>query len=270
MRRPRSVRKLSNAEPVRPEAVAPPGELLGDFLLRGDHRAADHVAVAVDVLGGRMHHDVGAERDGLLPARRQEGVVGHHQRADGMRALRDVGDIGDAQQRIAGRFDPHQRGGLRQRGVDRGRIAEVDEFHRELAALLPGGEQAERAAITIVRRDDARAHRQQVADQRDRAHARTRDDGARAAFEIRQRVGQQVARRIARAAVVVLALVAEAAKGIGGRQMQRRHHGAGHVAVFEAGAHRAGVLGSTMSSLGRFLDCRSRRWRRSARAAGSP
>ena len=115
--------------------------------------------------------------------------------------------------------------------VDRGRIAEIDELHRELAALLPGREQAERAAVAVVRRDDARADRQQVTDQRDRAHAGAGDDGARAAFEIGERLGQQVARRIARAAVVVLALVAEAAKRVGGRKMQRRHHRAGHIAV---------------------------------------
>ena len=140
------------------------------------------------------------------------------------------------------------RGRLRQRRVDRRRIAEVDEIHLELAALVPGREQPERAAITIMRRDDARARRQQVTDQRDRAHAGARDHRAGAAFEIRQRLGQQVARRIARAAVVVLALVAEAAEGIGGRQMQRRHHGPGHVAVFEARAHGAGVLGQIRHS----------------------
>ena len=54
------------------------------------------------------------------------------------------------------------RRGFRQRRGDRRRIAEVDELHRELATLLPGGEQAERAAITVVRHDDARAHRQQM------------------------------------------------------------------------------------------------------------
>jgi len=38
------------------------------------------------------------------------------------------------------------------------------------------------------------------------------------------------------------ALVTETAKRIGGRQMQRRHHRPGHVAVLEARAHGAGVL----------------------------
>ena len=152
-------------------------------------------------------------------------------------------------------------------------IAEIDELHGELAALLPRREQPERAAVAVVRRDDARADRQHVADQRDGAHAGSRDDGARAAFEIGERIGQQVARRIARAAVVVLALVAEAAEGVGRREVQRRHHGAGHVAILEAGAYGAGVCvrGAVNEVVtGQFLDCRSVRWRRSARDAGSP
>ena len=63
-----------------------------------------------------------------------------------------------------------------------------------------------------MRRDDARADRQQVADQRDRGHARAGDDRARAALEIGERRAEQVARRIAGARVVVRALLAEAPK----------------------------------------------------------
>ncbi len=36
------------------------------------------VAVAVEKLGRRVHHDVGAKLDGLLKIRRHEGVVDHH------------------------------------------------------------------------------------------------------------------------------------------------------------------------------------------------
>jgi hypothetical protein len=92
-----------------------------------------------------------------------------------------------------------------------------------------------------VRRDHTRADRQQMPDQRDRAHARTGDDRARTAFEIGQRLGEQVTRRIARTAVVVLALVAKAAEGVSRGEMQRRYHRARHVTIFEAGANCAGV-----------------------------
>ncbi len=246
-RRTCSVRKPAQREIAvestsrEPEAVAPPRELLGHFLLRGDYRAADHIAVAIDVLRGRVHDDIGTQFDRPLPAGRQEGVVGDHQRANRVPALRDVGDIGDAQQRIAGRFDPDQRRGLRQCGGDRGRIAEVDELHGELTALLPRRQQTERAAITVVRRDDTCAHGQDMPHERDGAHARPRDDSPGSAFEIIQRIGEQIARWISRTAVVVLALLAKGAKGIGGREMQRRHHRASHIAIFEAGAYRAGI-----------------------------
>ena len=84
-----------------------------------------------------------------------------------------------------------QRRGLRQRGVDRGGIAEVARNRPSSSPrLLPRREQTERAAVAIVRRDDARAHGQQVPDQRDGAHAGARDDGAGAAFEIGERFGR--------------------------------------------------------------------------------
>ena len=43
-------------------------------------RAGDHVAVAADVLGQRVDHEVGAERQRLLPERAEEGVVDDHRR----------------------------------------------------------------------------------------------------------------------------------------------------------------------------------------------
>ena len=121
VRTPRSVMKLSNGAPVTPRRsptrrdsrAAPRG---------GDDRAADHVAVAVQVLGGRMHDEVRAERQRLLPERREEGVVDHHQRAGRVRGLgdraismiRSSGLLGvSIQTRLpAWRRAPSQRGGI--------------------------------------------------------------------------------------------------------------------------------------------------------------
>src|SRR5213082_422635 len=52
----------------QPEAIRPPGELLVQRALARHHRAADHVAVAVQVLGGRMHYEVCPKRERLLQA----------------------------------------------------------------------------------------------------------------------------------------------------------------------------------------------------------
>ena len=68
VRRPRSVRKLSNGEPVRPSAFAHQVSCSCSLRVARDDRAADDVAVAVDVLGRRMHDHVGAELDRLSAA----------------------------------------------------------------------------------------------------------------------------------------------------------------------------------------------------------
>ena len=241
VRRPRSVRKLSNAPPVRPRQLAhQPSCSCSSFV-------AAMTAPPTTSLWPLMYlvvectHDVGAQLERLLPGRRQEGVVHHDQRALAFAPFCDqCGDVGDAQQRIAGRFDPQHVGLLCQRRIQRGCIGEAHEIHLQLIALVPGGEQPEGAAVAVVRRDDARALRQQVPHQRDGAHAGAGDDAARAALEVRQRIAQQVARGIAGARIVVGALVAVAAEGIGGRQVNRRHDRTGDIVGLEAGAHRRG------------------------------
>ena len=57
------------------------------FGLRSDEHAAQPVRVAVEVLGGRVHHDIGAQRQRALQRRRQEGVVHAHFRAARVRNL---------------------------------------------------------------------------------------------------------------------------------------------------------------------------------------
>ena len=51
---------------------------LVDPLRAAEHRAAEHPALAVDVLGAGIHHHVGAELQRLLQQRRGEHVVHHH------------------------------------------------------------------------------------------------------------------------------------------------------------------------------------------------
>jgi hypothetical protein len=82
-------------------------ELLSQFGVAGDQRTADHVGVPAEVLGRRVHHDVGTERDGLLQVRRGEGVVDDQQGAGLVRDAGQPGDVGDVQQRVRGRLAPH-------------------------------------------------------------------------------------------------------------------------------------------------------------------
>ncbi len=133
------------------EAVRPPGETLDDGRVFRDDRAADDVAVAVDVLRRRMHDDVGAERERPLQHRRQERVVDDAARADRVRGLRDVADVGDAQQRVRWRLDPDDIWFLRECFGELRRIGQVGEDHAEAAFPRPRIEQAPGAAVAIVR-----------------------------------------------------------------------------------------------------------------------
>ena len=124
VRTPRSVRKLSNGAPVTPMAFAHQAQAVVQLRRCRDDRAADHVAVAVQVLGGRMHDQVGAERERLLPERRQKGVVRRHQRAGRVRRIGHRANVDHPQQRIARRLDPDAARGLAARAASqRGRVA---------------------------------------------------------------------------------------------------------------------------------------------------
>jgi hypothetical protein len=134
VRTPRSVMKLSNGAPVTPMAFAhqasaraAPG--------RGDHGAADDIAVAVQILGGGVHHQVRAERERLLPERREKRVVDHrparrphapHRRWRGCRRPRSSGLLG---------VSIHTSFGPRERALQRGGIALIDEVDHEIALL---------------------------------------------------------------------------------------------------------------------------------------
>ena len=210
------------------------------FAAARDHRPAHHVAVAVDVLGGRVHDDVGAQLERLLPGRRQEGIVDHGEGSSPVGQRGDRADVGNTQQRIARCFDPHQRCRLRQRSAQRRCIAVIDELHLELTATLPLAKKPVAAAVTVVRRHDARADLEQVTNQADRCHARTGDDSAGSGLEIGQRNAQQVAGGIGGARIIVGALLTVAMEGVGRAQVDRRHHGAGVWIAHQPGAHRTG------------------------------
>src|SRR5690606_34512644 len=73
-----------------------------------DHRAADEVAVAAEVLCGAVHDKIGAELEGLLQVGRGEGVV-HGDQAAGAVALGGDGrDVGQVEQRVCGRLEPDE------------------------------------------------------------------------------------------------------------------------------------------------------------------
>jgi hypothetical protein len=210
--------------PGEPEAVRPPRELLAQRRVLGDDRAPDDVAVAVQVLRRRVHDEVGSESQRLLEHRREEGVVDDDERPGRAGAVRDPRDVDEAQERVARRLDPHEARlggqGLRQGG----RVVLVDEPHADPGLALVGVQQPERAAVAVVRGQDEIARLEQVQDERDRGHPRRGDDRSRAALEVGQGSGQQIARRVRRPRVVVGSLQAEPFEGVVRREVQGRHH----------------------------------------------
>src|SRR5690625_2419951 len=69
-------------------------------------RACENVAMAIQVLGCRMHDDVGPEGQGARQDRRCDRVVDCEMRADLMRQRCDCRQVDDVPKRIARRLDP--------------------------------------------------------------------------------------------------------------------------------------------------------------------
>jgi hypothetical protein len=89
----------------------------------------------------------------LLKRRRQESVVDDHERAGRARTLSDDANVGDAQQRIARRFDPHETRPPRGDQIERGWSGEIGKHDLEVATFRQPSQQALRAAVAIMRCD---------------------------------------------------------------------------------------------------------------------
>ena len=68
-------------------------QLLLDELLRAEHDATEAAPLAIDMLGRRIDHDVGAELHRPLQQRCSEHIVYHDERAGIFRDRRHAGDI---------------------------------------------------------------------------------------------------------------------------------------------------------------------------------
>jgi hypothetical protein len=133
---PRNVSQASNGPATAPSRSAE-GQSLAEPVVGHHHRAAHHVGVAAQVLGGRVDHHVRAERQRVLQVRRGEGVVHHQQRARVGAQRRHGGDVHDGQQRVGGRLHPHRA----YRPLLQGMLNDlrVGHWHR-LVTHLPGRE----------------------------------------------------------------------------------------------------------------------------------
>ena len=92
----------------RADRVLQEPEALGDLGIAGGDEPADDVGVTAEVLGGRVHHDVGAELERPLQERRGERVVDDDARAALVRDRAHAQDVDDRERGVGGRLDPHR------------------------------------------------------------------------------------------------------------------------------------------------------------------
>jgi hypothetical protein len=134
---------------------------LGQGFRRADDGAGEQVAVAAEVFGRRMQHEVGAEFERALQIGRAIGVVDYRQGAVAAGDGAHCRDVHQAHVRIGRRLEEHHAGGRIDRGVEVGRIGEVDVSHLDAELRQAMVEVAEGAAVERLVGDDLVARRQQ-------------------------------------------------------------------------------------------------------------
>ena len=217
----RRQRRAGDVQPVR--------DLLRQrIVLREHQRAAEHVAVAAEILGGRMHHHVRAQRQRALQQRRGEGVVGDDHGTRRVTDFRQRGDVADLHLRVRRCLDPQQVDTLRAGVADRIKVGHVDQLRRDAAFRQVFGADHAQAGVAVVRDQHARAVGQAFEQDADRRHARSESAGRFAAFQRRQRLAQAVVGRVALALVLVAGhALAGRAVAEGGGEVDRRRDRAG-------------------------------------------
>ena len=125
--------------------------------------AHDDVRVAVDVLGDRVHDNVGAVVERVLHIRAHEGVVDDDHDAVLVGDGGDLADVDEREGRVGGRLDPDE---LR---VGADQLGDVDfnaraEGHLDVVGEGDLGEVAVRAAVDVRHGHDVRAGGERLQD----------------------------------------------------------------------------------------------------------
>ena len=164
------------------DRVLEEAEALGERVVAREHRAADDVAVAVQVLRRRVDDDVGAELEGALEVRRRNVLSTTISTPCALADLRDGGEVGELERRVRRRLDPDELRLLARSPSRRSsRRSCRTGVNDEAAALEHLVEDAERAAVDVVGVDDVVARVQECAagSRSRRAPRRTRARAAR-------------------------------------------------------------------------------------------
>src|SRR4029077_9879518 len=127
-----------------------------------DQSATEHVAMAGEIFGDRVHHDVSPKPERELKQRRGPGVVTSQESVGFLGNLRDGANIGDMQQRVGGCFNPDEFGGGGYRALYRCQVLHVDQRVLEPPVGQQAFEQDGGAVKDIVAGNDVVAGRKRV------------------------------------------------------------------------------------------------------------
>ena len=228
------------------------------------HHAAHGRAVAADVFGGAVHHDVGAQRQRVAQVRAGHGVVNDERHAVRMRHLGHGRDVEHVDQRVADGLAVHSagvgaHGACKVFGVERVHKRGLDAQTQKAHAQLPHGAAVERAGChdVVPGFEDGQQRRHL------RGHAAGAGERGAAVFEAGHALLQHRHRGIADAAVdVAKGLQVEQAAGVlgvvehkAGRLVDGRGARAGHrvglgACVDGAGAKAEVAVGAVGCGLG--------------------
>ena len=200
-----------------------------------DQRAHHHVGVAGHVLGERVHHNVGPQRQRLLQVGGRERVIHGQQRAGRFGDGRHARDVNDVEQRVGGRFDPDELGIGRDFGLHRRQVAHRHEVALDAQRRVHLGHDAVGAAVEVVGRDDLIAGFQQAQHAVDGRHAGGEGQAVLAIIQRRQGVLELGAGGVVGARVLVALVVARRALGVGRGLVDGRHDGPGFGVRVHAG-----------------------------------
>ena len=170
-------------------------------------RTAQHAPLTVQVLGGGMDDEVGAELQGTLQGRCAKTVVDDQQGAPGMRDFGQRRDVEYFGERIGRRLDEHQPGVGSHRGAKGLDAALVDETGLDAEARQDVAEQLLRCAENAARGDDVFAgFHQRHHGRQDCRHAAGRGDAAFGTFKCGETLLQGGDRGVGEAGVDVARL----------------------------------------------------------------
>ena len=191
-------------------------KLLGDDGLAGTQGAGHHPALPVEVLGARVHDDVGPHRHRPLQAGRGKAVVHGKQRAGVVRQIGQGLDVAHLGQRVGRRLDKEQTRVGAQRSAPGTQIGLRDKsgFHAKLGQI--GTDQLDRRAEHGTRTQHMVTGLQQAhAHHQNGRHTRGGADGGLRAFQSGQTLLEAADRGVAIAAIGVAVFFTGEAAGSG-------------------------------------------------------